>query len=604
MAIVFNCPYCSTNYRLKNEFGGKTATCKNPICRKVIPIPKPTAAELAAAPADLDSFAAAAFADDLAKADKPTEQMIQVVCTGCDHTWSVEVSKEGKNVRCPECGKVVRVPMRKMEEKADWRSGAGPTLARRETGLDRQGAFGTAAMGGISEGTAREIVKDRDAEEEPEERRKKLIKRGVLLLVVAAAVGVAGYFALKTQKEIKTDANMAQAVKEQKEQGTKDPRFEAIIHRASAEYKCRTAASTEEAAEALKEIQKARNSAKASPGAKGPPTDNSAILAELAVTIPQLLGTTEQVDKGVRFKKDVVVKELRQTIQEISDPDLKAEFIRAATRECAKKGQPTVAEEVAHQLGVGESNELIAQIGLELLRLNRAQFAGDAEGLLKKLGNADTPGTQALRAALGKPGPVKKEGDTPPQPSQAASAEADAIKGDIAKAKAAKTISRRDERAKTLAAVGQTFLESNPGEAVPLLVDAAKILKDSQGTISPWVSIRVCRLLGRAGQAEEAESLSASLPDDQTKSWGRLEALRGRLESLKSQKGDDTWLDPIGDPTKLAAAAKAREVMARHNAAAGLGGEYQGVVKKWPIGSVRPFGVAGIVLGQLDRDGK
>src|SRR5205823_1025001 len=155
------------------------ATCKNPDCRKVIPIPKPTGTVRAAAPADLDAIAAAAFADEAARADKPAEEMIPVTCTGCDHTWSVEASKEGKNVRCPDCGKVIRVPVRKKEEKADWRTGGGPSLAKRETGLDRAGAFGNVAATGISEGTAREIVKGREAEEEPDERRKRRLKWGV-----------------------------------------------------------------------------------------------------------------------------------------------------------------------------------------------------------------------------------------------------------------------------------------------------------------------------------------------------------------------------------------------------------------------------------------
>jgi hypothetical protein len=238
------------------------------------------------------------------------------------------------------------------------------------------------------------------------------------------------------------------------------------------------------------------------------------------------------------------------------------------------------------------------------LRVNRDQYRGTAEGLLAKLGNSDTPGTQALRAALNKPGPVKKEGDAPAAPSLAASAEADAIKGDVEKAKNAATTAPKQDRARALAAVGQTLIESNPTVAAELLAKAAETLKELQGSVSPWVGVRVCRLLGRTGKVDAAEALAASLPDDQTKAWGRLEALRGRLDAMKDKKGDDSWLAPIGDPTKLAAAAKAHEIMARHNAAAGAGGDYQAVVKKWPIGTVRPFGMAGIVLGQLDRDGK
>lgn len=600
MAIEFNCPHCKTHYRLKDEFGGKTATCKNPDCRKVIPIPK-ASGSLPSAPADLDAIAAAAFADEVAKADKPAELMIPVTCTGCDYAWTVEASKEGKNVRCPECGRVVRVPVRKKEEKADWRTGGGgPSLAKRETGLDREGAFGTAHMGGISEGTAREIVKSRDDEEEPEERRRKVIKRGLISLLILAVIGAAAYFAFKTRKEMKTEANMAQAVKEQKEQGAKDPRFEAIMLRASAEYKCRTASSSEEAGEALNEVRRARNTLKQAHGGKGPSADAAGLIAEVAVTMPLLLGSTAEEEKGVRHKKDEVVREIRQTLDLITDPDLVAEVVRTATRECARKGHPTLLEGVANQRA--DKDELNAQIGLELLRVDREKYRGDAEGLLTKLGTADTPGAQALRTALGKPLPAKKK-DENPAPSPAATAEAEAIKGNgAAAAKAARSVSGAAEKAKALAAVGQTMLQSGPGEAGPVLVDASKTLKGAQGVVSPWVSIRVCRLLGRAGQFEEGESLAASLPDDQTKAWARLGALRGRLETMKDKKAEDAWLDPIGDPTKLTAAAKAREVVARHNAAAGFAGDYQGVVKNWTAGSVRPFGMAGIVLGQLDRD--
>jgi ribosomal protein S27E len=600
MAIEFDCPHCKTHYRLKDEFGGKTATCKNPDCRKVIPIPKPTGPVMSATPADLDAIAAAAFAEEAAKANKPTEEMIPVTCSGCDHTWSVEASKEGKNVRCPECGKVIRVPIRKKDEKADWRTGGGgPSLAKRDTGLEREGAFGTADTRGISEGTAREIVKGREAEEEPEERRKRRLKWGVRIVAGLAVVGAGVYFALKTGREIKSDANMAQAVKEQKDQGSKDARFEALIHRASAEYRARTAGSADEAKGALEDWKLARNKFRGSgAGPKGQPADAAGVLADVAVTIPYFLATDEQAERG--FKKDVMVKELRQTLQEISDLELVADIVRTVTREFARRGQPTLGEDVAHQRG--ESNELVAQIGLELLRINREQYKPTVEAMLKKVGNADTPGLQALRAFF--PPSAKKEGEAPPAPSLAATAEAEAIKGNIAAATSAvRKVGKVEDKAKALAIVGQTILETSPGEATPLLVDASKALKDVKGLVSPWVSVRVCRLLARVGQFDEAESLAASLSDNEAKAWGRLEALRGRLEGMKGQKADDGWLGPIGDPSKSAAAAKAHEVIARYNAAQGFG-DYQGVVKKWPIGTVRPFGTAGLVLGQLDRDGK
>lgn len=605
MAIVFNCPHCKTNYRLKDEFGGKTATCKNPDCRKVIPIPK-AKSPAAKAPVDVDALAAAAFSDEAAKA-AVAEATIPVTCAGCDHVWEVEASKEGKNVLCPECRRPNRVPLRKKEEKADWRTGGGgPSLAKRETGLDREGAFGNVAATGISQDTAREIVKGREAEEEPEERRKRRIRRGVYALVLLAVLGGVGYFALKTRREIKTEANMAQAVQEQKEQGSKDPRFEALIHRAAGEHRARTSGSAEDAAEAKKDLQLARNRAKPSPGAKGPDADTLGVLADVAVTFPHVLGTTKQVDEGTHLKKEDVVKELRQTLQAIPDAELAAEVVRRVTREFAKKDQPTLAEDVAHQLT--NPQELVAQIGLELMRMSREpngeRYRAEAEGLLAKVANADTPGAHALRMALGKAAPPAKKGDGPAASSLAAEAEANALKGNVAGAKAARNIGRREDRAKALANIGETLLPTDPAEATPLLLEAAKALKDVGGTVSPWVSVRVCRLLARVGKVPEAEALAAAMPDEPTKAWGRLAVLEGRLEAMPGQKGDDTWLGPIGDPTKQAAAAKAHEVMARHNAAAGFAGEYQSVVKKWPPGTVRPFGMAGLILGQLDREGK
>ena len=418
MAIEFDCPHCKTHYRLKDEFGGKTATCKTPDCRKVIPIPKPTGPVMSAAPADLDAIAAAAFAEEAAKANKPAEEMIPVTCSGCDHTWSVEASKEGKNVRCPECGKVIRVPVRKKDEKADWRTGGGgPSLAKRETGLDREGAFGNVAATGISEGTAREIVKGREAEEEPEERRKRRLKWGVRIVAGLAVVGAGVYFALKTGREIKSDANMAQAVKEQKEQGSKDPRFEGDgLDRASAEYRARMAGSADEA--------KGRSRTGSWPATSSVAPGRAEGAAGRRGRCP-----------GRRGRDDPVLprhgRAGRTRLQEGpggqgTPADVAGDFGPGASGRRDPRRNPRVrparvtdaGRGVAHQRG--DSNELMAQIGLALLRVNREQYKANAEAILK--GNADSPGLQALRAgsAAGQEG-----GRMPPAPSLVATAEAD-----------------------------------------------------------------------------------------------------------------------------------------------------------------------------------
>jgi len=612
MAIVFDCPHCGTNYRLKDEVGGKTATCKNPNCRKVIPIPMPNGPVRTAMPADLDAFAAAAFAEDPLAA-KAVEATIEVTCARCDHKWMVEASKEGKNVLCPECRHPNRVPLRKKQEKADWRTGGGgPSGARRETGMDREGAFASAHAGGISDDTARKIVSERAEEVEPEERRKKLLKRGAITVLVLAVVGSGAYFAFKTRKESKAEARIEDAVKEIKDpqDGAKDPKFHALVQRAMAEYRIRTATKEEEATAAFKDLQLAKNTAARPPESA---IDRNAILSEIAVTLAGLLGTGQQVEDGKRMKAQALVTEFRTLLQKIpaSEADLLADTFRALTRKFAEQQHPALAEEIARQLP--NPSELIGQVGLELLRMDKDKYRGEVENLLTKATNNDAASIQAVRLALGKavqpkkgPDPGKKAGpDTARVPAHA-EAEAYALRGMFSEARqTALGTPRAEDKARALTAAALAVIDSNPAEAATMLEAAANLAaKDARGQVSPWVGIRLCRLLGKAGRFDLAESVAGSLSDEQAKSWARLEALRGRLAQAKSQKGEDGWLDTVGDPTKHAAAAKAREELARHNAAVGAGGEYQVTVKSWPKGTVRPFGLAGLVLGGLDSDGK
>lgn len=608
MAIDFDCPHCGTHYRLKDEVGGKTATCKNPNCRKVIPIPKAQSSNgKPVAPADLDALAAAAFHDEPVKA-QAAQATIAVTCSGCDHTWQVDAAKEGKNVLCPECRRPNRVPLRQKLEKADWRTGQGPSGARKDTGMDVQGAFGSAHMGGISDTTAREIVKSREAEEEPEERRAKLLKRGGIALVTIAVLGAGGYFVFKGRKEAQQESRMEQAVADLKK-GSNDPRFHALILRASGEHKIRSSSGKKDTDAALQDLKLARNDLNRPAPVKNSETDKNGILAQVALTMGDLLGTTAQVDKGERLKKEELITELRHTLQAITDADLAADVLRTLTRKFAEKGQPTAAEDVARQLTSNGMNpaEMVGQIGLELLRLSPETYRSQAEDILKRAGG-DAPAVQALRLALGQQPPAAKKSPDPKAkgaesgPTPGAVAEAEAIKGNVAGANQnAGRAGAAEDCVKAFVAAAQVLIDTKPTEAAPLLDAAVGAAK--QGTPSTWVVARLCRLLAKVGKFDVAESLMSVLPDEPAKSWARLEILRGRLAAAGTGKADDSWLTPLGDPTKSPAAAKAHEEIARHNAAIGAG-DYQATVKTWPSGTVQPFGMAGLILGRQDRDHK
>ena len=597
MAIVFNCPQCNQNYRLKDEFAGKTATCKNPKCRHVLQIPFPKEVVLATAPVDVDALAAAAFQDDGVVADAGPQATIAVTCSNCDHAWSVDGVKEGKNVLCPECQKLNRVPLRKKIEKADWRTGSDgrPTLAKRETGTDVAGAINSRDLGTISGSTAREILKTMEEPEEPGERLKRLSKRAVLAIVLIGVVGGGGYYLATLRKTTRMDGSMASALQEIKDpsSGAKDSKFHAILLRASAEYRIRSAENKDDADKALEDFRGARN---AFQNQADTSADRHALLAELAVSMVAMLGTNEQVTEGKRHGPETVKKEIRQTLQKLSatEPEIMNDTIRALTRKFVEKQQPSMAVDIAQQLT--NPNEVAGQVGLELVRLNQKAAA---EELLKKLASADAPSLQALRAALAKPA---GDGPTPNRPG---AAEAYALLGDTVKAKAtASAPGKAEEKALALISAGRALADANPTEAAEMLEGAARLLGgDARGQLSPWITVRVCRLLGRVGKADTADTLADTISDPQVKAWAKLEVMRGRLSLLKDQQGHDAWLDEVGDPTKSAAAAKAREELARHNAAVDLG--YLETVNAWTKGNVRPFGLAGLILGQQDgRIGK
>jgi hypothetical protein len=602
MAIVFDCPHCKTNYKLKDDVGGKTATCKNPNCRKVINIPMPKKPVAVAAPADLDAFAAAAFADD--PAAKPVaEEMLPVTCAKCDHHWQVEASKEGKNVLCPECRHPNRVPPRKKEEKIDWKTGGGgPSGRKRETG-DNQ--FIQNVTTGIGDETARAIVKERDAQEEPEERRKRRLKIAGYSFLGIAVVGTAVFFGMRARNEVKSDARMEDAVKEVEAEAPKnDYRYKALIHRAAAEHGIRTANGDKESKAALDDFKLARNSLGNAPGLG---FDRNIILGDIAVSMADMLGTPDEVQDGKRIKHEDVVKEVRVTLQRISpnETELLADVVRGLTGKFAAKGHAGALEGIIMQLGQN-APELLGQMALELLRLDKGAHQGIAEKVLKTPGAETNPSLVAVRLALGKappepktpPAPGKK--NVPPPEPLRAKVESEVLKGNAGAAKdLARKQGSRDERPWVLTAGGMAALESSPTEAAEMLTEAAELLEKNSSPATPWVAMRVCRGLGKLGKFDPADKLANSLTDEQAKAWAKLEVVRGRLAAKKGEKADDSWLDQVGDPTKLGAAIKAREEVARHNAANGQ--SYDATVKGWPKGTARPFGLAGIVLGQDDR---
>ena len=127
MALKFTCPHCRKGIRVKEEFAGKKGKC--PACQQVLTIPGVTRSPAAPSAkvtteSDIESLALAA----LAEKSKPTPgpeamstQNIEFPCPMCDVKISMSVDLAGKRAPCPECRRIIKVPLLEKAEPKDWR---------------------------------------------------------------------------------------------------------------------------------------------------------------------------------------------------------------------------------------------------------------------------------------------------------------------------------------------------------------------------------------------------------------------------------------------------------------------------------------------------
>jgi hypothetical protein len=124
---------------------------------------------------------------------------------------------------------------------------------------------------------------------------------------------------------------------------------------------------------------------------------------------------------------------------------------------------------------------------------------------------------------------------------------------------------------------------------------------DTKRLANPYHVLRLCQIAAETGKGDP-KAFADAIADESLKAWAQAEAVRLTAAATPGEKADE-GLVVVPDDVKAQKAGHAwgRLWVARHNAAVSRSRKAEKkAVDAWPP-TVRPFGLAGIVLGLQDK---
>ncbi|TMQ34398.1 MAG: hypothetical protein E6K70_07860 [Planctomycetota bacterium] len=608
MAIKFNCPHCNKEFNVKDSLAGKRAGC--PACRKTLTVPAPTSR-----PADVEEFAAAALADhaEAAAEPAPPQQQVEFVCSYCDAKVQVNAELAGKQTSCPECRRIVRVPLLEKQGPKDWRKvdARRPVGARPEIGPAPEGTWDARSVGTVS----REALEEAEAIPQVKKRLtwQQWTKRAVAAAAVLAVVGLATWTIFGWRAQAQQTRMLALALEDaDKTQGSEGA---AELHRATGEFHLH--ARKPDVEKARTEFEKARHHI-TQPATDAHLGERECLLTDLLVSQLEMGGEKTEADEGKRLVWDKVQKEMRQTWQNLHVPEVRAVAMREVTRRLIARGQGARSQQWASQFPE-QTPELLAIIALEILRA-----AGDPKAVeslaeqanqlfsksqagkpaADKLHKAPPPALIALWIALKKPeraaGLVEKpEANAPLDPSVLiGTVQGLALLGNAQEARQLVAKAAPEQRLPAMIVLAETMSDKSESSGLAEVLSEALTLASSDPKpveLPPWLLWRLVRLSSRVDPGDKTLAVARLITDPSLRGRAQLEVLRVRL-SRSEGPVEDSQAQIVDKDSP--AHAVALEALARHNARV-RGAAVQKMVDAWQE-KLRPFGYLGVVLGIED----
>lgn len=619
MTLKFSCPHCRKGIRVKEELAGKKAKC--PACQQILTIPTVTRSTATAKPtteSDLESLALAALAEKSKAAPAPeaaSTQKIEFACPVCDEKISMSADLAGKRAPCPECRRIIKVPLLEKTGPKDWRKvDLRSPLTRDHKGEPApEGAWGSEVSRGrvsrqaLLEAGALPVVKEKWSSRQWTHR----IALGVsLVLVVVVGVWAIVHFGSQSRM------SGAFAKAEKLVADCKDPLTAAEVYRGLGVYQFRAeqpVGDKNSAPAARDQFRKAR--AKLTEVSKDS-AERDSILIDLAIDQVDLGSDSDDAQRrGVRLPWDKVVPEIRQTLQDIKSSDARLEGLRQVERKLIDLNLSNFASRLPDNILDPNDPiraEALAQFGL--LQIDQKDQAGaqatqalQASSATKK--NSKEPQAAlpaslvALLVALDRKD-VKELPSTPPKGKLPLELRIGytwglAYRGQVGEARALATSDGpASHQLQGLIALVTALVDKKADTEIDLaaavvLVEPA--LKEKETSVTPWALYRLVRLAAHGGKLDSASKVADQIPDAELRERANLEI---KLTGL-DKKSDTEVLNHLAGqepPCRHALLELARRATRSDGSSS-----VSTAVKGWKQ-ELRPLGYAGVALGMQDAE--
>jgi hypothetical protein len=608
MAIKLSCLRCKRALRVKDELAGKRVKC--PGCQQVLVVPEP-----AHPPAEVEAMAAAALSEEPATAaPAPAPTILDFPCPFCDETIHTTVENAGRQMPCPCCTRIVKVPLPEKTEPKDWRKvdTRGPAAGfLKDVEKAPEGAWGSkTSSSGVSK---RALI---EAEVIPVAQEPipwgRYVRRGFAATVLLAIVGFGGCGIIRYSSERSQQSALDLALKALPEGAAAAREPFADVDRGAGEF----CIGEDRAKDAQDFLNRARTRlASMNPRA----AERDLLLIDLAMTQVGLGGDKAEELRGIRIEWDKLSKLLGQTLGLLNAPEAKSEALVRVGRKLLERGQWRYQALLPNKVRTDRDRiELTALVALELARADKTAAAKELAAPLLKPYETETakkedlakrpvlgPNVLALAVALEQ----KIHAERIAVPASEAALKDPFPEVRLGYARGWSCQGKWTEARQIAAAPGNgalrfealvdvaTFAEDKGPKDVESAVQAAfAIWRDElqASPVSPWLLLRLVRVGAGSARPEDMQRVADAISDVDLRNRARLEITRARLAALG---GPDT--DGFEQEAKNPSNTLILEALSRHNARYSNSSSLIREIDQWDP-RFRPFGYIGVALGQQD----